>query len=257
MYSGITGQEFAADIYLGVVYYQRLRHMVNDKFQVRTTGPVHQLTRQPIKGRKRAGGIRFGEMERDALLAHGTSFLLQDRLMNCSDYSTSFVCRTCGSIISLGYDDAALAGVQTIDAHTLGTAAPAQLGPNGEYCRICRAEDEARKAEGKEPLEGRRLARGGQVVKLGPENLIQRGSGGLDVIVSCAARRGAFVELLTDATSHTGRPVRTQVPRRRASLHGHAHLLSDSIRPASLPSLDLFMSILSQSTRSMPPPKLK
>lgn len=49
MYSGITGQEFSADIYLGVVYYQRLRHMVNDKFQVRTTGPVDPLTRQPIK----------------------------------------------------------------------------------------------------------------------------------------------------------------------------------------------------------------
>ena len=49
MYSGITGHEFAADIYIGVVYYQRLRHMVNDKFQVRTTGPVDQLTRQPVK----------------------------------------------------------------------------------------------------------------------------------------------------------------------------------------------------------------
>ena len=51
MYSGITGQEFAADIYFGVVYYQRLRHMVLDKFQVRTTGPVDPLTRQPIKAR--------------------------------------------------------------------------------------------------------------------------------------------------------------------------------------------------------------
>ena len=61
--------------------------MVNDKFQVRTTGPVHNLTMQPVKGRKRHGGIRLGEMERDSLLAHGTSFLLQDRLMNCSDYS--------------------------------------------------------------------------------------------------------------------------------------------------------------------------
>ena len=49
MYSGITGQEFAADIYIGVVYYQRLRHMVLDKFQVRTTGPVDPLTRQPVK----------------------------------------------------------------------------------------------------------------------------------------------------------------------------------------------------------------
>lgn len=51
MYSGITGQEFAADIYLGVVYYQRLRHMVLDKFQVRTTGPVDPITRQPVKVR--------------------------------------------------------------------------------------------------------------------------------------------------------------------------------------------------------------
>jgi len=53
MYSGITGQEFAADIYIGVVYYQRLRHMVLDKFQVRTTGPVDPITRQPVKVRKK------------------------------------------------------------------------------------------------------------------------------------------------------------------------------------------------------------
>ncbi|KAI0043458.1 beta and beta-prime subunits of DNA dependent RNA-polymerase [Auriscalpium vulgare] len=134
MYSGITGQEFAADIYFGVVYYQRLRHMVLDKFQVRTTGPVEPLTRQPVKGRKRAGGIRFGEMERDALIAHGTSFLLQDRLMNCSDYSTAWVCRTCGSLISLGYDDASLEELGISHARL-----PKPTGPNGEYCRTCRA----------------------------------------------------------------------------------------------------------------------
>jgi len=87
MYSGVTGLPLRADIYIGLVYYQRLRHMVSDKFQVRTTGPVHNLTQQPVKGRKRAGGIRLGEMERDSLLGHGTSFLLHDRLMNCSDYS--------------------------------------------------------------------------------------------------------------------------------------------------------------------------
>jgi DNA-directed RNA polymerase I subunit RPA2 len=100
MYSGITGREFAADIYLGVVFYQRLRHMVNDKFQVRTTGPVVQMTGQPIKGRSRGGGIRVGEMERDSLLAHGCAFLLQDRLMNCSDYCRQWVCKDCGSFLS-------------------------------------------------------------------------------------------------------------------------------------------------------------
>lgn len=74
--------------------------MVSDKYQVRTTGPVHNLTMQPVKGRKRAGGIRFGEMERDSLLAHGVSYLLQDRLMNCSDYSLANICTKCGSITS-------------------------------------------------------------------------------------------------------------------------------------------------------------
>ena len=100
MYSGITGEEFAADIYTGVVFYQRLRHMVNDKFQVRTTGPINQLTGQPIKGRSKGGGIRVGEMERDSLLAHGCAFLLQDRLMNCSDYCRQWVCKRCGSFLS-------------------------------------------------------------------------------------------------------------------------------------------------------------
>ncbi|XP_023237041.1 DNA-directed RNA polymerase I subunit RPA2-like [Centruroides sculpturatus] len=100
MYSGIDGRELEADIFFGVVYYQRLRHMVADKFQVRTTGPIDILTHQPVKGRKRAGGIRFGEMERDSLLAHGTSFLLHDRLFNCSDKSMAYACRQCGSLLS-------------------------------------------------------------------------------------------------------------------------------------------------------------
>lgn len=78
-------------------------------------------------------------MERDALIAHGTSFLLQDRLMNCSDYSTAWVCRTCGSLISLGYDDISLGESST------GTMKA--TGPGGEYCRVCRAvaeEDDER-----------------------------------------------------------------------------------------------------------------
>ncbi|XP_046846262.1 DNA-directed RNA polymerase I subunit RPA2-like [Xenia sp. Carnegie-2017] len=104
LYSGITGKEFEANIFFGIVYYQRLRHMVSDKYQVRATGPVDILTQQPVQGRKRQGGIRFGEMERDALLAHGTSFLLQDRLMNCSDRSEGHVCVKCGSLLSPIFD---------------------------------------------------------------------------------------------------------------------------------------------------------
>nr|XP_033792439.1 DNA-directed RNA polymerase I subunit RPA2 [Geotrypetes seraphini] len=100
LYSGISGVELEADIFIGVVYYQRLRHMVSDKFQVRTTGARDRITNQPIGGRNVQGGIRFGEMERDALLAHGTSFLLHDRLFNCSDRSMAHVCVACGSLLS-------------------------------------------------------------------------------------------------------------------------------------------------------------
>uniref|UniRef100_G3U8E2 DNA-directed RNA polymerase n=1 Tax=Loxodonta africana TaxID=9785 RepID=G3U8E2_LOXAF len=100
LYSGISGLELKADIFIGVVYYQRLRHMVSDKFQVRTTGARDKVTNQPVGGRNVQGGIRFGEMERDALLAHGTSFLLHDRLFNCSDRSVAHVCVKCGSLLS-------------------------------------------------------------------------------------------------------------------------------------------------------------
>ena len=123
MYSGVTGTELAADIYIGVVYYQRLRHMVNDKFQVRTTGPITSTTGQPVKGRSKGGGIRVGEMERDALIAHGTAFLLQDRLMNCSDYTKSWICRQCGSFVST--------------QPTVGGFGPKKRGTNIVRCRSC------------------------------------------------------------------------------------------------------------------------
>ncbi|CAE7193248.1 POLR1B, partial [Symbiodinium necroappetens] len=100
MYSGIHGTEIEADIFIGVVYYQRLRHLVLDKAQVRARGTNDRITNQPVKGRKRKGGIRFGEMERDSLLAHGTAFLLHDRLMRSSDYDVAYVCPRCGSVLS-------------------------------------------------------------------------------------------------------------------------------------------------------------
>ena len=101
LYSGIHGTVMHANIFMGVVYYQRLRHMVSDKAQVRSTGSVMALTHQPVKGRKRGGGIRLGEMERDALLSHGVAFCLHDRLMNCSDAHIAKVCSTCGSLLSV------------------------------------------------------------------------------------------------------------------------------------------------------------
>jgi len=100
LYSGVSGVELKADIFFGVIHYQRLRHMVNDKYQVRSTGPIDLVTHQPVKGRKRGGGVRFGEMERDSLLSHGTAFLLQDRLFEGSDRTLAHLCSKCGSILS-------------------------------------------------------------------------------------------------------------------------------------------------------------
>jgi len=100
MYSGVYGVEMQVQIFVGVVYYQRLRHMVSDKDQVRATGPINQVTHQPVHGRKVHGGIRLGEMERDALLAHGASFIVQERLLHCSDEAKSLICGKCRSLLS-------------------------------------------------------------------------------------------------------------------------------------------------------------
>ena len=115
MYSGLSGLVFEAEIFIGPIYYQRLRHMVADKYQVRTTGPINPLTHQPVHGRKRLGGMRFGEMERDCLLSHGTSFLLKDRLMNCSDKALLYACVKCGSVITSLYDNTLRNPVYMID----------------------------------------------------------------------------------------------------------------------------------------------
>ncbi|XP_047539760.1 DNA-directed RNA polymerase I subunit RPA2 [Vanessa atalanta] len=106
MYSGVDGREMTADIFCGLVHYQRLRHMVSDKWQVRTTGAVDALTRQPVKGRRRGGGVRLGEMERDALLSHGAAFVLQDRLFHCSDKTEAIVCSKCGTLLGPAAGDA-------------------------------------------------------------------------------------------------------------------------------------------------------
>jgi DNA-directed RNA polymerase II subunit RPB2 len=98
LYDGNTGLQLESSIFIGPVYYQRLKHMVNDKQHSRSIGPMVNLTRQPAEGRSRDGGFRIGEMERDVMIAHGMSKFCKDRLYDVSDKYSMYTCNQCGMI---------------------------------------------------------------------------------------------------------------------------------------------------------------
>ncbi|CAK7353598.1 unnamed protein product [Dovyalis caffra] len=123
VYNGQTGEMVRSLIFMGPTFYQRLVHMAEDKVKFRNTGPVHPLTRQPVADRKRFGGVKFGEMERDCLIAHGASANLHERLFTLSDSSEMHICQNCKLVASI-------------------ILRPGARKIRGPYCRVCQSGED-------------------------------------------------------------------------------------------------------------------
>ena len=98
LYDGMSGRQLEASIFIGPTYYMRLKHMVKDKINYRSTGPLTMLTRQPVHGRANDGGLRIGEMERDAVVSHGLGKFLQESMLERSDMYQLAICNKSGTI---------------------------------------------------------------------------------------------------------------------------------------------------------------
>ena len=100
LYNGFTGNQIETEIFIGPTYYFRLKHMVAEKLNARGTGKLTGLTRQPTEGRRKGGGLRIGEMERDTVLSHGISLFLKESMMERSDKYTWAACKRCGTLVA-------------------------------------------------------------------------------------------------------------------------------------------------------------
>ncbi len=98
LYSGMTGKMYSSSVFMGPLYFMRLKHLVQDKLNARPSGRKEQRTHQPTGGRGNEGGMRLGEMERDSVIAHGVSGFLQESMMKRSDGTSFYICNGCGTI---------------------------------------------------------------------------------------------------------------------------------------------------------------